>query len=227
MPINISVDILHSSAIQRDNNVILLVGGTGAGKTTLSTIMCINHNFKWLSNDQVGLSVVNSSIEITQGYDLIDFRHITLSYLQNYLPSSILSVIQDRLPEINTTTSKTSPPFEYSNLLMNRGNIPSKVSHIVFLRIVEGIDSPTNSLDRLNSTWSLMQEIVRLPRGVEIFVRNNHGSMIAASISASPRKGWSETCSFVNFLVDNCHISQCYGNIDQITNHILTITTYT
>lgn len=70
---------IHGAAISRDGQAILLVGGKGAGKTTLGLELCLNRGFKLIGNDLIilGLDAIGTGLVALGGTKHFNVRLAT------------------------------------------------------------------------------------------------------------------------------------------------------
>lgn len=124
---------LHSAAVKVKDKGILLLGGSGAGKTILSIYLCNEINAYWLSNDWSAISLNDSKsgdkhVAITKGYDIISVRKESLAHITPYIAS------QKTVALLNTCSGEKKI-FDLHTLNIKKGHLPEKISNIYIIRI--------------------------------------------------------------------------------------------
>lgn len=77
---------LHSSAIEKNGILYLLVGFSGAGKTSLLIKLLEDYNFKMLSGNKILLKFVNDKIVIAGATDVLSIRNESPTRLKKIKP---------------------------------------------------------------------------------------------------------------------------------------------
>jgi len=196
---------IHASAISSKHGAYIFVGGSGAGKTSLSFSLCSQFGFRLIANDYLSFKPVRQGdIAICQGDDFIDFRKLPFPEMKNFLSNNTIEKIQDRFSSDTTPWTKSTPPFIFSDLDLMRVNFPCLIKGIFFPNISRNIYEFTNRLSLSRTTTSLLWEITGPVRGVMSFVVDNSGKVISPSVSLEPKTGWEYVCATVNTLADQC-----------------------
>lgn len=212
--------ILHAAAISHEDAAYLLIGGMGAGKTSLSVALCSNSKFSWLSNDHVGLSRKNGEIMLCEGHDFINFRKSSFSLLKNFLSPDIAKKIEGRFPLDLNPWTKTSPPFSVSELVLPQGSLPCSVKALFFPLIDLTTFECFQEMPTGKATTALLQMLTWPLQGVETFILDNSGKAICPSIAIEPSRGWMETYNFVNFVTSQCPTYIVCGKLESAIDFI-------
>lgn len=212
--------ILHAAAISQENAAYLLIGGMGAGKTSLSVALCRDSRFSWLSNDHVGLSRKNGEIILCEGHDFIDFRKSSFSLIRKLLSSDIVKKIEARFPLDSTPWTKTTPPFSVSELALSQDSLPRPVKALFFPLVDLAAYECFQEMPDGKATTVLLQMLTWPLQGVETFILDNSGKAICPSIAIEPTRGWIETYDFVNSLISQCPAYIVCGKLESAIEFI-------
>lgn len=218
--IDAKIFILHAAAISEENAAYLIIGGVGAGKTSLSLSLCSNQRFSWLANDHVGLSMKNGNIRICEGQDLIDFRKFSFSSIRNLFYANIVEKIKSRFPIASNPWAKTTTPFFASELGISQGILPMPVKALFFPLVGLSMHEYFNEMQNGKAATTILQMLTWPLQGVETFILDNTGKAICPSITIEPTGGWMETYSFVNSLVSQCPSYIVCGKLDSAVEFI-------
>ena len=88
------VQIIHTGLVARDNQGILFVGKSGAGKST-SSLACISAGFDYLSEDYVGLQLCEDGSFV--GHSLYNSLFLRTDHLERF-PQLLPYAIRGRMP---------------------------------------------------------------------------------------------------------------------------------
>ena len=212
--------ILHASCVSFNENTLLIVGASGAGKTSLSISLCLNHKFYWHSNDQVKLALNQNYPYIITGKDFIDFRKLSFNSLSKHIPNSVSSKISSRFVNDNP---KTSPSFYAEDLGLKIGSFPKKITHLLFINLLDNVNELEQRATQKYISWALSQDIARIMRGAELFILDNNGFILAPSVALEPNDNWEDACRFINSIYDNCKCYNFYGSLNSAEDYIFNI----
>lgn len=161
---------LHSAAVKVKDKGILLLGGSGAGKTILSIYLCNKINAYWLSNDWSAISLNDSKsddkhVEITKGYDIISVRKESLAHITPYIAS------QKTVALLNTC-SEEKKIFDLHALNIKKGHLPEKISNIYIISINNNLPYCITQLSYEEVYALLKQELTWVVSGVNSSLYN-------------------------------------------------------
>lgn len=212
--------IFHAAAVSKEEAAYLLVGGVGAGKTSLSMALCSNSKFKWISNDHVALLMSDKGIILCEGHDLTDFRKLSFPLEANFLSQSMVEKIRSRFPSNSTPWAKTEPPFSASELALLQAGLPCSVKSLFFPLVGLTTYECFQEMPLKRSTTTLLQMLTWPLEGVETFLLDNSGKVICPSVAIEPTGGWAEAYNFVNSLVSLCPAYIVHGTLEYVVQSI-------
>ena len=68
----------HSACVEKDGKAILLLGGAGAGKTSIALNLCLKYGFNIISNDQTVIGLKDSKIIALGGTKFLNLRKCSI-----------------------------------------------------------------------------------------------------------------------------------------------------
>lgn len=203
---------VHGGAISISGEMYLLVGGSGAGKSSLCLAMMAMYGARWEANDYFCLGrAADQRVYVRQVDDYFDFRVSILDELKDNLPSEILSIARNK----HKPDSWAKSPAISLNTLRNPPDPGSLVpiKGIIFPAITASSQATVAPFPKKAAAASLIREIVWPIRGVGSFVLGNDGTVLAASPSIHPTAGWQPVCDLVTDLISDSKAWAATGSV--------------
>lgn len=75
----------HSACVAKNNQAILLLGGAGAGKTSVAINLCAHYGYSLISNDQTTIGIKNNDLYAFGGSHFINLRYSSVKENMPYL----------------------------------------------------------------------------------------------------------------------------------------------
>jgi serine kinase of HPr protein (carbohydrate metabolism regulator) len=112
------VQIIHTGLVARNNQGLLFVGKSGAGKST-SSLACVNAGFGYLSEDYVGLQLCEDGSFV--GHSLYNSLFLRTEHL-------------DRFPQLAPYAIRGRMPYEEKSVILLSQVFPERLQRVVPIR---------------------------------------------------------------------------------------------
>jgi hypothetical protein len=207
---------VHGAAISIAGEMYLIIGGSGAGKSSLCLAMMARHGVRWEANDYFCLGRgSDGGVYVQVVDDYFDFRVSVLDELRDAMPPAVLR-------ELNTgqlSESWTKSPSMPLNMLRETEEAePTPIKGIIFPAITTESGAAVGPIAAKSAAASLVREVAWSIRGVGSFVLGNDGAVLAASPSISPTDGWQSACELLTELVSDTPAWAAVGSIRSLAD---------
>lgn len=202
----------HSACIVKNGKGVLFLGDAGAGKTSLALRMCLNHNYKLLSNDQTVIGLEKGNLFAFKGTQFINFRKVSVD---KNLPE--FSYLFDNR-SVDAWASKITVLAE--DVGIQTTNEKALLKNIYFVKCLDIESFKNKSAVTFGNQFKLYQNLSMHIRGVAASIHDKNGFQIGYNRSLETKitdKNKNEVIKKINELE---HFSLLTGSINDIIKHI-------
>jgi len=139
---------LHAAAIEKNDNCTLLVGDTFSGKTSVVLECCLNHDFKYISDERTVIRFKDNKVSIEGGNELLSARK---GFLQEYLKNNNVDILY-------SVAHDKKEFFQPEDCGMHKSILPKKLKNVVYI----GIDKDYCNIEEISpfsAIWHLYRDL--------------------------------------------------------------------
>jgi hypothetical protein len=142
--------VVHAGCVSGESGSALMVGGSGAGKTSAALFLCLRYGFRFSSGDRSSLVVSAGEVDVYGTWPLIHLRRGSFVKLMDYdvVLSRTPEAIQEwaAQPQLDWNDKWRSTPDEFG---LAKLESRSKLRVVAFIRV---IPDATLAVERLTPT---------------------------------------------------------------------------
>ncbi len=217
---------LHSSAVEKDNNVVLLLAPSEGGKTTTALSLCQNYNCIMRSNDASVIKFINNKPIFLRGDKSFRFR---LNSLETYSKSFYDDTTKNHNKKSLPWYDKLKMSTDDLNILRKEGS--TQVKYIFFVKLdslVKGCNVKKYDLNEeerrdfwLKYKLQILSNIGGTIKGNDLIPVGNDGNILPLVIpNFDNSKNIKKRINFINKLFDKCEVYQIRGELESVTEFI-------
>ncbi len=217
---------LHSSAIEKNNKVALILAPSEGGKTTTALSLCQNYNCIMRANDASVVKQTKTKSTFLRGDTSFRFRLNGLkAYSENYYKEKTNNKNKSDLPWYDKL--KVSP--EELNIVFKKES--TNIKYIIFVKLDALMDGFTvkkynSNYDERSDFWlkykmQILSNIGGTIKGNDLIPLGNDGTILPLVVPDFDNKLLAKKrIKFINNLFEQCEVYQLRGQLDGIADYI-------
>lgn len=210
---------LHSSAVEINNKIALMLAPSEGGKTTTAMALCQKYNYSFFANDATVVQLQGNKIYALRGDNEIKARMNSLkAYSKKYYEKCNDDLINKELWYSKVT-------IDPQNININLADSTYEVSYVFFVKIdttIEECSLICYDVDNSYSKWLkpkmlILQNINGTIRGDDLVPYGNDGKLLKLVIpDLDTTQFYLNRIELVNKIFENCKVYQLRGPLDKI-----------
>lgn len=205
---------MHAAAVELDNEVILLLGKAGAGKTSLTLSLCRNHKARLIGNDIVKVGLANEQIKAYAGSKYFFLREESI---KRNIPD-LLSLFPQS--EKDPWTHKIHCLPDRLGIDTCSEQVPITKSYLV--HVDETMDELyTTSADKMDTRLYLNENMSRYIRGTAIALFGDDSRFMGYVPSLDTPEFFYMRTGLTETLISTTKMMYLSGNLQDTCQHIV------
>lgn len=209
-----SMATCHSACVEKDGKAILLLGGSGSGKTSVALNLCLYHNFSLISNDQTLIGLENGILYAYGGTKFLNLRYSSIS---ENVPSLIGLFNCDN---IESWSDKII--VQASDLGINEQYNPVEITEIYILHVD---NRENNFYEKKGDNWAhnfnLYQNLTENIRNSNSAIVDIKGHPIGYVPSYDSENNFLKRVEMIELIDNNPNYKYLSGSLNEILEYIL------